>query len=500
MNIVEPILFQCRQNPPAAALCAPGTALNLISYSRLARFIHNIGGRALGVGIRPGQTVAIQVKDHIFHAAIALALARMGVATLSVSDLNLPAGLRVDSVITDAPVFTGNPANLPIVLADLGWTEGDGKPIDERFVSAGGDAIARVVLTSGSTGTPKAIAISHRTLMQRYGRYLFAFGSSFADCSRFFSDMGLGQSASFELLLYFLARGGMFFFPGASPMDSLQTFGLYKVQGLFASPGALSEILKFYEANSAFRSGFEVILTAGSPLPKSLSERIRARLGSNLVVVYGTSETATVAAAPAHAVADISGAVGHVMPDVTVEIIDGSGRALPPGQEGSLRIRSSTTVEGYLGDPEQTRASFRDGCFYPGDLGSVSQDGMLVISGREKEVLNLGGTKIRPQLVEDVLTAFASVDQAAVVGVPNSLGIDELWALIVRRSPLDVNALRAHCQQRLSPLFCPVRYVTIDQLPRNENGKIDRQRLMALARAPTHDQPRLQHPGERERS
>jgi acyl-coenzyme A synthetase/AMP-(fatty) acid ligase len=484
MNIVEPILFQCRQNPPAAALCAPGTALNLVSYARLARFIHNIGRRALSAGIRPGQTVAIQVKDYIFHAAIALALARMGVATLSVADLNLPAGLRVDCVITDTPAAIGNWTGLPIVLADLGWTEGDGKPIDERFVSPGGEAIARIVLTSGSTGVPKAIAISHAMEMKRYERYLFAFGDRFVTCSRFFSDMGLGQGTCFRLLIYILSRGGTFFFPGADPMDSLQTFELYKVQGLFASPGGLSGILTFYEANTAFRSGFDVIIAAGSPLPKTLSERVRARLGSDLVFFYGATEIAAIAAAPAHVVADIPGGVGQVFPGVTVEIVDSSGRILSPGQEGALRVRSPAMVEGYLGDPEQTRASFRDGYFHPGDLGYLRQDGMLVISGREKDVLNLGGTKVRPQLVEDILSAFESVDQAAVVGVPNNLGVDELWALIVPRSPLDEQALRAHCRQRLSPLFCPVRFVTVDRLPRNESGKIDRPRLMELAHAP----------------
>ena len=483
MNIVDPILLQCRQNPPAAALCAPGSALNIISYARLARFIHNIGRRALGAGIRPGQTVAIQVKDHIFHVAIALALARMGVATLSVTDLNLPAGLRVDCAITDAPAAIGNWTGLPIVLADLGWTEGDGRPIDQHFVSPGGDTVARIVLTSGSTGTPKAIAISHALEMKRYERYLFAFGNSFVAGSRFFSDMGLGQSTCFRLMVYVLSRGGTFFFPGADPMDSLQTFELYKVQGLFASPGGLSGILKFYEANNAFRSGFDVIIAAGSPLSKTLSERVRARLGSNLVFFYGAAEIAAIAAAPAHAVAEVPGAVGHVFPGVTLEIVDESGRALRLGQEGSLRVRSPTMVDGYLGDPEQTRASFRDGYFHPGDLGYLTQDGMLVISGREKEVLNLGGAKIRPQLVEDVLSAFGSVDQAAVVGIPNNLGVDELWALIVPRSPLDEPALRAHCQQRLAPPFWPVRFVTVDALPRNERGKIDRPRLVALARA-----------------
>jgi acyl-coenzyme A synthetase/AMP-(fatty) acid ligase len=481
MNVVDAILFQCRQNPPAAALCAPGTAFNIISYARLERFINNIGRRALASGIRPGAIVAIAVKDYIFHAAIGLALARIGAATLSVGDLRLPAGLRVDAIIADARAVVSNPANLPIIPADFTWTEGDGKPIEDRFVSAGGDAMARIVLTSGSTGLPKPIALSHRMMLRRVARHVFVFGDPFAECSRFFSDMGLGSGLSFRLLLYVLSRGGTFFFPGASAMDTLQTFNLYGVQGMLASPGGLSSILKFYETNGAFHSGFKVLISAGSPLHKSLSERVRARLSSNLILFYGTSETAWVAAAPAHKVAEIPGAVGHVVPGVTVDIIDAEQRILPPGAEGAVRIRSDTAVDGYFGDAGQTRASFRGGYFHPGDLGYMTKDGMLVISGREKDVLNLGGDKMQPEAVEEVIAAFKPVDQAAVFGMPNSLGVDELWALIVPNSPLNEKALRTHCEQGLPPSFWPVRFVTVDRLPRNENGKIERHRLRDCA-------------------
>src|SRR5437016_4592423 len=116
MNIVDPILFQSRQNPPVAALCAPGTRLNVISYARLGRFINNIGRRALAAGVRPDNIVAILVKDQIFHAAIVLALARLGVATLSVPDeLTVPLGLRLDAVMADASAAIGNTINLPII-------------------------------------------------------------------------------------------------------------------------------------------------------------------------------------------------------------------------------------------------------------------------------------------------------------------------------------------------------------------------------------------------
>jgi acyl-coenzyme A synthetase/AMP-(fatty) acid ligase len=482
MNVVEPFLHQCRQNPPAAALCAPGTTLNVVSYARLERFINNIGRRALAAGLFPGGTVAIMIKDYILHAATALALARIGIATLSVADLRLPPGLRVDAVMTDVRPPVGTLTVPPMIFADLGWTEGNGEPPEERFVAPGGGGVARIVLTSGSTGQPKAIALTHRMSLRRAARFAWVFGVRFAECSRCFTDMGLGSAMSFLLLVHVLSRGGTFFFPGATPMDSVQTFNLYGVQGMLASPGGLSAILKFYDENPAFHSEFHCILSAGSLLRRPLSERVRARLCSNLVVLYGTSETAMVATAPAHAVAETPGAAGYVIPGVGVEIVDAEHRLVMPGAEGSLRISGVTNVDEYMGDPQQTSASFRDGCFYPGDVGRL-EGGLLVISGRDNDVLNLGGDKMRPEAVEDILAAFDAVDQAAVFGMPNSLGVDELWALIVPRAPLDEKQLRAHCEQRLPPACWPAQIITVERLPRNDTGKIERHRLKELALA-----------------
>src|SRR5215468_5426571 len=108
------------------------------------------------------------------------------------------------------------------------------------------------------------------------------------------------------------------------------------------------------------------------------------RMCSNLVCSYGSTEVGTVASAPAHLIADIPGAVGHVTPGVSIEIVDQSGQMLPAGKEGFVRIRSPHSVKGYVGNPEGSRTAFRDGCFYPGDIGYLTHDRMLVISGREK--------------------------------------------------------------------------------------------------------------------
>src|SRR5689334_22076504 len=101
MNVVEPILFQAKHNAPAPAMCEPGMALGVISYGRLVQFINNIGRHALTLGLRQDAIVAVHVREPIFHSAIVLALANIGVATLSIREPAFPAGLRVDALITD---------------------------------------------------------------------------------------------------------------------------------------------------------------------------------------------------------------------------------------------------------------------------------------------------------------------------------------------------------------------------------------------------------------
>ena len=481
MNVVEPILFQAKHDPPAPAMCAPGTAMGVVSYARLARFIHNVGRRAISAGISPGDVVILQVKDHIFHTSLTLGLMYIGVATVSLSGA-LPGHLPCDFIITDTPRSYANGKNAKILAADFAWISGDGIPVDERHVYRGaGNDICRIALTSGSIGEPKAVGFTHNNQLARLARYNHLFGRIFPECSRFFSDYGFGSSGGFRHILYVLSRGGTMFFPGASPMDTLQTFELCKVQGLIASPGGLSGFLKFYDANPAFRSGFEVIIAAGSPLHSSLSERVRARLCSNLISYYGTTETSTVSSALAHALTGIVGAVGHVAPDVSVRIVDEAGAPLPSGHEGVVLVRTPVSVTGYLDTSGQSETVFRDGHFDTGDIGYLTQDRMLVITGRKKEVLNLGGDKVSPQLIEDAVAAFRGIREVGAFSMANDVGVEEVWSFIVHGDALDTDALHKHCRERLSQTHVPVRFISVPSLPRNANGKLQRQRLPAMA-------------------
>jgi acyl-CoA synthetase (AMP-forming)/AMP-acid ligase II len=101
---------------------------------------------------------------------------------------------------------------------------------------------------------------------------------------------------------------------------------------------------------------------------------------------------------------------------------------------------------------------------------------MLIITGRQKTIMNIGGDKVSPEMIESTLMAFPGVDRAGVLSVVNDVGIEEIWAALASR---DVNEaqLRALCQGLLPPAFMPRRFVRIDEIPMNEMGKIDRRRL-----------------------
>lgn len=485
MNIVDPILFQAKLNPAAPAICVPGAARPLISFGRLERAIHNIGRAALSAGLGRGQVAAIHVKDKIFHAALILGLARIGVVTLSARSHSFSQEIGVDAVIADASATYQN-AKRVIVAEQGAWMDnGDGAPLDDpRLLSAGGDDLCRITLTSGSTGEARGIPFTHRLVMERNARLAFTRDTSFQTCSRFYCDLGFATDPGFRDLLRLLYKGGTIFYYGEDPESLIQGLTLYQVQGMMASPEGLSEYLKFYDAYPNVACGLDHIITQGAAMPRALSQHVRARMCPNLVSTYGATETGGITIGQAHVIAETPGAAGYVTPGAEVEIVNENDEPLPFGREGRVRLRTAQMVNGYYGDPLEGRHVFRHGWFYPGDIGVLQGDGMLIILGRERALLNFGGDKVRAELLEGVLMTHESVAHAAAFTHANALGVAKLWAAVVPRSRVDEDALRRHCAQALGGAFAPAHFAVVEALPMTEGGKLDRSRLSALAENP----------------
>jgi len=134
-----------------------------------------------------------------------------------------------------------------------------------------------------------------------------------------------------------------------------------------------------------------------------------------------------------------------------------------------------------VGKPRNAEGVFKDGWFYPGDLGTITPDRLLIIAGREKAIINVGGNKINPETIEAVLLSYAGVVHGGAFCRANAAGMDEVWAVVTGRADLDVQGLRTHCARLLPTLFVPAHIVKVDDLPRNDMGRIIRSKLDGIA-------------------
>jgi acyl-CoA synthetase (AMP-forming)/AMP-acid ligase II len=474
MNIVEPILFQARHQPEAPALCSQGD--DLVSYARLRAQMNNIARRALSFGLKRGDIAALAIVNPLHHAALILGLNLVGIVPMTVGPNAPPPGLKVDAVIKNTTYgFAPQAKHLQF---DFTWITGEGAPIEGLdHPPSEADEICRIVLTSGSTGDAKAIALTHARAGMRVARYDFVTGAGLPRSSRVYVNIALGSALGYSFLVYTLGRGGTVFFRGASLEDTLRAFEMFRVDAMVATPATLAQMLAACEKYPSIGVHFDTIVSGGSHLPRPLVQRLWPRLCRNLVTVYGSNETGSAVTAPAPDIAGFPGAAGYPVPGVRVQIVDDNDCPLPAGSEGIVRLASEYGVDRYIDDAADSAKVFRDGWFYPGDLGSLTPDKLLILSGRQRDLLNIGGGKMAATAIEAALLSFPGVREAGVFSATSRLGVEEVWAAIVATEEIDGEALRAHCRALMAPIFVPAHIVPVAAFALNDMGKVDRARL-----------------------
>ena len=151
---------------------------------------------------------------------------------------------------------------------------------------------------------------------------------------------------------------------------------------------------------------------------------------------------------------------------------------MPPGSEGYIRYRTAQLTENLAGS--NSLPNVRDGWFYPGDIGSLTADGVLRIHGRSSDVLNRGGIKVSGTRIEQILEALPQVKEAAACGVSGSSGLEEIWIAIVADGIIDVEDIKLILRDHQDVGIAPDEVFVLDELPRGELGKVQKFRLKEL--------------------
>ncbi len=212
------------------------------------------------------------------------------------------------------------------------------------------------------------------------------------------------------------------------------------------------------------------IWTVGSALPATVSEAVRSRLSPRLHLSYGSTEAGSIAGAMAADLQDREGATGYAYPWAEIEIVGEDGSVLPAGELGEIRVRSPGMATAYLDDEETSQTCFRDGWFHPGDLGTLDRNGLLTVSGRIGELINIGGVKIACISLEAAALSAEGVADAGACELKDPRDLASAWVGVVAEGEIDPDALRSALAGRFGPRT--IQIARVDSIPRNAMGKI----------------------------
>jgi acyl-CoA synthetase (AMP-forming)/AMP-acid ligase II len=228
---------------------------------------------------------------------------------------------------------------------------------------------------------------------------------------------------------------------------------------------------------------FRVGITGGAPKSHETFELLRKKMPwARFVDTFGLTETHTLDFILDHEeMASHMSAVGRVVPIEDVRIVDKKGSFCGPGAPGEILIKGPKIVLGYWNNPEGTREAIHDGWLHTGDFGKIDENGYVYVLDRIKDMINRGGENIYSVEVENAISRNLKIAETAVIGVPDKVFGEVVKAYVILRKGEKMTEveLQEHCKQHLADYKIPKYVEFVEDLPRNQTGKIMKKALRA---------------------
>src|SRR3984893_18123792 len=337
-----------------------------------------------------------------------------------------------------------------------------------------------IILTSGTTGTPKGANRSTPPTLAPVGGILSHVPFKANEITSLPAPM-------FHALGYLHATIAMFL--GSTlvlrrkfkPPLVLEDIEKHKVTAMVVVPVMLSRILDTLEKmdKKPDLSSLKIIFVSGSQLGAELANRALKDVGPVIYNMYGSTEIAFATIAGPKDLEKNASTVGPVVKGVKVKILDDNGNELPQGDVGRIFVGNAFPFEGYTGGGHK---QIIDGLMAPGDVGSVDEDGLLYVSGRDDEIIVSGGENVFPAEVEDLISGHPDVVEATALGVDDQEFGARLRAFVVKQkdSSVDEDAIKVYVREHLARYKVPREVIFLDELPRNPTGKILKRELREM--------------------
>ncbi len=502
LNIGEIITVHARLQPDRPAVRDLSRALTWAQYEARATRLANA---LLGLGLRPGDRVAVYAHNGLEWLELYAACAKAGLVAVPVNfRLALP---EVRYLVEDsgaAALFVGadlveavGPLRDTLGLPGGRWIQIGGERLQagyrgyEELLATGTDRPPAVsvrpedpwtlMYTSGTTGRPKGAIRSHRSYALFYLLNAIEFGFTRDDVGLAVMPLCHVNSVFYGFVFTYLgAQVCVYDRKSFDPEHLLRVLAEERISFTSLVPTHYTMMLGLPEAVRTARDLGHVdkLLISSAPARRDTKLAIMSCFpSSRLFEAYGSTEAGLVTLLRPEQQFDKLGSIGReIVGTGRLRLLDEGGAEVADGEVGELWARTPTAFDGYWNLPEATARALRGGYCTAGDLARRDGDGFYTLVDRKSNMIITGGEKVYPSEVEKVLASHPDVRDVAVIGLPDATWGEAVTAVVVVRpgSAPSTEALVALTRRELAGYKCPrrIRFIADEEMPRTATGKI----------------------------
>jgi long-chain acyl-CoA synthetase len=459
-----------------------------LSYAQLDLWASRIAAGLKGLGVDPGDLVALCAPNSVEWLAFYFGVLKAGAVavTLSVQLSDPELELLLTHARPRALLCAADRAAFVDILRDrlgLEFVIGPESELTlERLEQKGGSPLravdrdrndtACVLYTGGTTGIPKGVELSHENVNTAITKVAHMERSTEKDRAICFLPFNHVFGQMHIMNHSVLTGGGLVLLPKFDLDQVLAAISEHEVTKLYAVPTIYVRLLQVEDLKARLGK-VSYCFSAAASMAREVVRAWKERTGLAIHESYGMTETASMVTFN-HFSRHLVGSVGQPVGTTEVSIRDAQGARRPQGQEGEICVRGRGVMKGYLGAAEATQEAFFDDWLRTGDLGYLDENDYLFIVDRLKDLIITGGENVYPREVEEALFECPQVSECSVVGLPDAEYGEKVVAVCVPApgQRIETDQLRALLKTKLSGFKVPKEFIVKDELPKNPAGKI----------------------------
>ena len=344
--------------------------------------------------------------------------------------------------------------------------------------------VALLQYTGGTTGTPKGAMLTHQNLTAN-ARQINAIDPFLHEDDRLMGVLPFFHVfANSAVLNRTVERGGeIVMLPRFDAKQTLKAITRNRITAMPGVPTMYQALLDHPDTAKTDFSSLKVCVSGGAPLPQELKRKFESVTGASLVEGYGLTESSGVVSCNPYSGENRPGTIGQPVPGTTVKLVDkeDAAKPAPDGEPGELVFSGPQVMRGYWNRKDADAKVFVGGYLRTGDVATIDAAGYIKIVDRLKDMISVGGFKVFPSHVEEVLYRHEAVKEALVIGVPDAYRGETPRAYVALEAgaSIDGDTLTEWLNPKLGKHERVDKVIVRDELPKTMIGKLDRKALRA---------------------